>query len=291
VARQFAVKRVSRRVPRSGSTTSATGGRRVRSRLHQSARELLDGRRRTPAHHPAARAKGKLDLGAPGVGRSNLAPPPAASCGSRHACSYPRAGRATGPRSGRWATPAHRRADLAGQRRDRPDGELNNHPQTSGTFHCGTETGGRCNEPNGRYGVRQLKAPASRTGFHTYSMIWDKRRAKADVSAGRRQLLHRGSVPGRHGRWNAATSHGYFLLLNVAIGGGWPGQRTAHQVRRPHVGRLRAGGHQPLRHLDELRQSQPEPLGSGSRCPPCRRPRWRGTWIQSGSETGCKRRA
>jgi beta-glucanase (GH16 family) len=101
---------------------------------------------------------------------------------------------------------------------------VNNHPQTSGTFHCGTETGGRCNEPNGRYGVRQLKAPASRTGFHTYSMIWDSAARKLTYQLDGVSYFTVGAAQVGTAAWNAATSHGYFLLLNVAIGGGWPGQ-------------------------------------------------------------------
>jgi len=75
------------------------------------------------------------------------------------------------PRSGRWAHPAHgaqtwpatAKIDLmetSTTTRRPPNLPLRDRDRGDATAE----------RP---YGVRQLKAPASRTGFHTYSMIWD----------------------------------------------------------------------------------------------------------------------
>ena len=95
-----------------------------------------------------------------------------------------------------------------------------------GTLHCGTAPGGPCFESNGISGARSVPdgTPLS-AAFHDYSVEWDR---SGDVEELRWYLdgelfhtVHADDVPAAV--WEQATHHGFFLLLNLAIGGGWPG--------------------------------------------------------------------
>lgn len=98
-----------------------------------------------------------------------------------------------------------------------------------GTLHCGVYEGGPCEETTGLTDSRS----GTTDGFHTYSIEWDR-------SAGAEEmrwyvdgtLFHRvaaADLAGAEGAaaWKQATDHGYFVLLNVAVGGGWPGPPDA----------------------------------------------------------------
>lgn len=94
-----------------------------------------------------------------------------------------------------------------------------------GVLHCGVNPGGPCNETNGIGASRACPGSSCQSAFHTYRFEWD-----ASVSP--QQL--RWYVDGQHYHtvtqaqigepyWSQMTSHaGYFLLLNVAMGGGFP---------------------------------------------------------------------
>lgn len=97
---------------------------------------------------------------------------------------------------------------------------INNTATIHSTLHCGVQGGGPCNEPSGRGGSVDLPAPA---GFHTYALIWDR-----DPEHLRWQLdgaTYATLTPAAIGRqaWLDTLGHGYFLLLNVAVGGNWAG--------------------------------------------------------------------
>ncbi|GAA4205373.1 glycoside hydrolase family 16 protein [Microbispora amethystogenes] len=94
-----------------------------------------------------------------------------------------------------------------------------------GTLHCGVNPGGPCNETNGLGTSRACPGSSCQSAFHTYRFEWDR-------SVSPNQL--RWYVDGQQffsvsqsqldaTTWSNMTSHaGYFLLLNVAIGGGFP---------------------------------------------------------------------
>jgi beta-glucanase (GH16 family) len=94
-----------------------------------------------------------------------------------------------------------------------------------GVLHCGVNPGGPCNESNGIGASRACPGSSCQSAFHTYRFEWDR-------SVNPEQL--RWYVDGQQyhsvseGRfdattWNNMTAHGgYFILLNVAIGGGFP---------------------------------------------------------------------
>ncbi|WBB92537.1 carbohydrate-binding protein [Verrucosispora sp. WMMC514] len=94
-----------------------------------------------------------------------------------------------------------------------------------GVLHCGVAPGGPCDEFNGIGASRACPGSTCQSAFHTYRFEWD-----ASVSPQQLrwyvdgQLYHTVSQS-RIGEpyWSQMTSHaGYFLLLNVAMGGAFP---------------------------------------------------------------------
>ncbi|MER5635429.1 acyltransferase family protein [Kitasatospora sp. NPDC002227] len=92
-----------------------------------------------------------------------------------------------------------------------------------GTFHCGTATGGPCQEPKG-LGSGEVPCASCGGGFHTYAV-------EVDRSTSPEQLrwyldgkeYHRVTAAAIDpAAWDQAVHHGHFLLLNLAMGGGLP---------------------------------------------------------------------
>ncbi|MFD2767262.1 carbohydrate-binding protein [Micromonospora eburnea] len=93
-----------------------------------------------------------------------------------------------------------------------------------GVLHCGVAPGGPCDEFNGIGSSRACPGGTCQSAFHTYRFEWD-----ASVSPQQLrwyvdgQLFHSVSQSQVGTYWGQMTSHGgYFLLLNVAMGGGFP---------------------------------------------------------------------
>ncbi|MEV0720163.1 carbohydrate-binding protein [Asanoa sp. NPDC050611] len=94
-----------------------------------------------------------------------------------------------------------------------------------GVLHCGVSPGGPCNETNGLGTSRACPGSSCQSAFHTYRFEWD-----ASVSPQQLRwyvdgtLFHtvtQSQVGEPH--WSNMTSHaGYFILLNVAMGGAFP---------------------------------------------------------------------
>lgn len=91
------------------------------------------------------------------------------------------------------------------------------------TLHCGPGIPGTCNETTG-LGSGERACPGCLTSFHTYGVEWDK-----SVTPETLRWYRDGSVFFTLNRdqvdrpsWDAATNHGYFIILNVAMGGGFP---------------------------------------------------------------------
>ncbi|MQY10334.1 hypothetical protein SRB5_04410 [Streptomyces sp. RB5] len=97
---------------------------------------------------------------------------------------------------------------------------LNN---TWATMHCGTTPGGPCNETSGIGGQRPCSPTTCQAAFHTYRMEWDRSTSVEEI-----RFLLDGVVfhTVRANQvdattWTNATNHGYFIILNVAMGGGF----------------------------------------------------------------------
>jgi Glycosyl hydrolases family 16 len=101
---------------------------------------------------------------------------------------------------------------------------INNQRVVHGTLHCGEVTvGGPCHEDVGLTGEYRLRRPAGRAGFHTYTVVWGTAPARLDWYVDGRPYWSVTADQVGAAVWQAAFGHGYFLLVNLAIGGGWPG--------------------------------------------------------------------
>jgi beta-glucanase (GH16 family) len=102
--------------------------------------------------------------------------------------------------------------------------DVNARSEVSGTLHCGTTPGGPCNEGSGlTSGLRSC--PGCQTGYNTYSVIINR----ADPGDESVTWYLNGSAyhtvtESQVGpaAWQAAVDHGFFLILEVGIGGNYP---------------------------------------------------------------------
>jgi beta-glucanase (GH16 family) len=94
-----------------------------------------------------------------------------------------------------------------------------------GVLHCGTEFGGPCNEKNGLGASRACPGTSCQAGFHTYRFEWDRTATpnvlRWYVDGQQYHSVSQNQVTEPY--WTQMTSHaGYFILLNVAMGGAFP---------------------------------------------------------------------
>ncbi|MEV4641467.1 glycoside hydrolase family 16 protein [Actinoplanes sp. NPDC049548] len=91
------------------------------------------------------------------------------------------------------------------------------------TLHCGTPIGGPCNETTG-LGSGELPCSGCRTAYHTYAIEHDRSVSPEEL---RWYVDDRNTFTVRADRvdqatWSAANHHGFFVILNVAMGGAFP---------------------------------------------------------------------
>ncbi|TCC05054.1 glycoside hydrolase family 16 protein [Kribbella soli] len=94
-----------------------------------------------------------------------------------------------------------------------------------GVLHCGVNPGGPCNETSGIANNRACPGATCQAGFHTYRFEWDTsispNQLRWYVDGQQFHSISQGQLPAD--TWANMTSHaGYFVLLNVAIGGAFP---------------------------------------------------------------------
>lgn len=95
-----------------------------------------------------------------------------------------------------------------------------------GVLHCGTNPGGPCNETTGLVAHRACPGVSCQSAFHTYRFEWDTTDAAAEqlrwyVDGQQYHAVNEGQVDAE--TWKNMTAHaGYFLLLDLAIGGAFP---------------------------------------------------------------------
>jgi beta-glucanase (GH16 family) len=109
--------------------------------------------------------------------------------------------------------------------------DINALSEHSGTFHCGNLTQangdgtfGPCRETDG-IGSGPRPCPGCQRGFHTYSVVIDRRdeadqRIRWYLDGSEFFSVSEASV----GRavWAAAVDHGFSIILNLAVGGSYP---------------------------------------------------------------------
>ncbi|MFF3612240.1 glycoside hydrolase family 16 protein [Streptomyces sp. NPDC002580] len=92
------------------------------------------------------------------------------------------------------------------------------------TVHCGSNPGGPCNETTGIGNSVACPNTTCQSGFHTYSMEWDRSGSveaiRFYVDGVNYHTVNANQVDAT--TWANATRHGYFVILNVAMGGGFP---------------------------------------------------------------------
>ncbi|GAA2211456.1 hypothetical protein GCM10009850_069160 [Nonomuraea monospora] len=100
---------------------------------------------------------------------------------------------------------------------------VNGRDQYSATLHCGTAPGGVCNEYDGRSSGLATCA-GCQSGYHEYTQIIDRTRTDEEIRFyldGRQTWVVRESQVGV-AAWQAAVHHGFYLRLDLAIGGSLP---------------------------------------------------------------------
>jgi beta-glucanase (GH16 family) len=91
------------------------------------------------------------------------------------------------------------------------------------TLHCGTYPGGACHEPSG---IGSGKRPCAKcqTGFHTYRMELDRTASPERIRwflDGVKFFSVDADQVGA-ATWASAVDHGFFIILDLAIGGAFP---------------------------------------------------------------------
>jgi beta-glucanase (GH16 family) len=102
--------------------------------------------------------------------------------------------------------------------------DINGRSSEFGTLHCGVAPGGPCNEFTG-LGSSERPCGGCQTGFHTYAMELDRSVSPEQIrwylDGANFFTVNANQVDAT--TWNNATHHGFFMILNVAIGGSFPG--------------------------------------------------------------------
>nr|BFE88155.1 carbohydrate-binding protein [Planobispora longispora] len=94
-----------------------------------------------------------------------------------------------------------------------------------GVLHCGVNPGGPCNETTGLGASRTCPGASCQSAFHTYRFEWDRSVTPNQLRwyVDGQQFHSVSQAQFDATTWNDMTGHqGYFLLLNVAMGGAFP---------------------------------------------------------------------
>ncbi|WP_055690544.1 glycoside hydrolase family 16 protein [Streptomyces prasinus] len=121
------------------------------------------------------------------------------------------------------------------------------------TMHCGTAPGGPCNENSGIGGSTTCQGTTCQAGFHTYRLEWDRSKSVEEIrfslDGNTFHTVRENQVDAT--TWANATDHGFFVILNVAMGGGFPdafgggpdaGTQPGHSMLVDYVQVLTSGG-------------------------------------------------
>jgi hypothetical protein len=102
--------------------------------------------------------------------------------------------------------------------------DVNALSEHSGTFHCGVDPGGPCNETDG-IGSGLLSCSGCQTGYNTYSIIINRTNTSAEsitwyLNGNQFFQVNESQVP--VATWQAAVDHDFSIIFDLAMGGGYP---------------------------------------------------------------------
>ncbi len=101
--------------------------------------------------------------------------------------------------------------------------DINGLSSVFGTLHCGVSPGGPCNETTG-IGSGQRPCPGCQTSFHTYSVIIDRSVSPEQIrwylDGVNYFTVNANQVDAT--TWANAVDHGFFIIFDLAMGGGFP---------------------------------------------------------------------
>ncbi|GAA3339700.1 glycoside hydrolase family 16 protein [Amorphoplanes nipponensis] len=100
---------------------------------------------------------------------------------------------------------------------------INGRPSVFAALHCGVNPGGPCNETTG-LGSGEHSCPTCGTAFHTYAIEYDRsvspEQLRWYLDGVQYHQVNANQMDAT--TWNNATHRGVFVILNVAMGGGFP---------------------------------------------------------------------
>jgi hypothetical protein len=101
--------------------------------------------------------------------------------------------------------------------------DINGRSSVFAALHCGSNPNGPCNETTGLTSGERA-CSGCQTAFHTYAVEYDRsvspEQMRWYLDGNNYFSLNSSQVDAT--TWNNATHHGMFVILNVAIGGGFP---------------------------------------------------------------------
>ena len=98
------------------------------------------------------------------------------------------------------------------------------------TLHCGVYQGGPCKEPSGLGGSTPGGSPTLQSGFHTFAVEIDFSTSPEEIRWYLDGVIFKtitASDLNDATAWADAVHHGFFVILDLAMGGGWAGAPTA----------------------------------------------------------------
>jgi beta-glucanase (GH16 family) len=101
--------------------------------------------------------------------------------------------------------------------------DINGRSSEFSTLHCGVAPGGPCNEFTG-LSSGERACGGCQTGFHRYTVEYDRSVSPETLRwyLDGTNFFTLNSTQVDATTWNNATHHGFFVILNVAMGGGFP---------------------------------------------------------------------
>jgi beta-glucanase (GH16 family) len=101
--------------------------------------------------------------------------------------------------------------------------DINGLSSVFATLHCGTSPGGPCNETTG-LGSGQKPCVGCQTAYHAYRVEYDRSVTPEQIrwylDGVNFFTVNANQVDAQ--TWNQAMHHGFFIILDVAMGGGFP---------------------------------------------------------------------